>query len=320
MDTLTTIEAWTSYWRTGRGASCLHGADIEVSLDKTWNELIDDFPNGARLLDLATGNGAAARLCAARARFRNIHLKIDAVDAAAIDPPKVVADPTGLLADINFHGGVHLEALPFAGASFDGIVSQFGFEYADEDLAVAEVARVAAPGARLRFVMHASDGAVSRDIGLRLERLRAVLSDRGPVTLIRTLARALDTGDAATIARESAHLPRALELTRLLAKDPPSDDAALFYASEFLHSWSLRKRYRASDLRRSIEEGWQNADGVATRQSEMLRVARTREGIATLSKKFAASGFVVAEARELREGGRGVQIAWLFTARRQRPG
>jgi SAM-dependent methyltransferase len=248
---------------------------------------------------------------------RQIGLRIDAVDAAAIDPAKV-ADPARLAADIRFHGGVRLEALPFAVASFDAIVSQFGFEYADEDQAVAEVARVAAPGARLSFVMHAQDGGVSRDISRRLDRLRAVLHERGPVTLVRTLARALEAGDSATVARESVHLRDAANVTRDLAKDPPADDAALFYASEFLRSWSLRERYKASDLRRSIEEGWANADGVATRQDEMLRVARTRDGVIALAAKFASQGFSTTQQHELHDQRRGVQFAWLWTAQKTR--
>jgi hypothetical protein len=181
------------------------------------------------------------------------------------------------------------------------------------------VARVAAPGAQLRFVIHAQDGAVSRDITRRLDRLRAVLDERGPVTLIRTLVRALEAGDGATVARESVHLPYAAELTRDLAKDPPADDAALFYASEFVRSWSLRERYKITDLRRSIEDGWANADGVATRQEEMLRVARTHDDVATLAAKFALRGFSVTQQQELKDHRRGVQFAWLLTAHKALP-
>jgi Methyltransferase domain len=308
--------AWTAYWQTGRGASCLQGADLELDFGTVWHGLVDELPNGARLLDLATGNGVVARLCAARSRMRGVELLIDAVDAAAIEPSKV-ADPANLTAAIRFGGGVRIEDLPFPDATFDAIVSQFGFEYADEDRAVAEVARVAAPQARLKFVIHAQDGVVSRDIARRLDRLRAVLDERGPLTLVRTLVRALEAGSGEALARESAHLQAAVALTRELARDPPADDAALFYAVEFLRCWSLRERYRRVDLRRSIEDGWANADGVATREADLLRVAHSRDDIAALGAKFEQRGFAAFQAQPLNDERRGAQIAWLVSARRQ---
>jgi SAM-dependent methyltransferase len=314
-DATRSIDAWTGYWRTGIGASCFEGPDIEVRLATIWDEFVDGLPDAARLLDLATGNGTVARICAARARLRKIRLRIDAVDAARIDPPKFAADPARLFTDIRFQGEVRLEALPFAGASVDAAVSQFGFEYADEEAAVVEVSRVLAPGGRLRLVMHARDGAVSRDIGGRLDRLRAVLDERGPVALVRSLVRALEAGDVAAVARESTHLGAAAELVRKLAYQAPRDDAAVFYSSEFLRSWERRDRYRVADLRRSVEDGWANAAGVAARQEQMLRAARTLDDVRALAGRFATAGLLVDPPQEIRDERRGVQIAWLVTAR-----
>lgn len=319
VDNAQSIDAWTAYWRSGRGASCFDGSDMELRLTQVWGDFTDGLPDGARLLDLATGNGTVARICAARGRARKIGLQIEGVDAAQIDPPKYTADPGQLFRDICFRGEVRLESLPFPDGAFDGVVSQFGFEYADEKPAVAEAARVLAPDGRLRLVMHARDGGVSLDIRQRLDRLRAVLHERGPVTLVRTLVRALDAGDTATVARESAHLQAAAALVRELAERPPRDDAALFYASEFLRSWALRDRYRLSDLRGSVEGGWANADGVAARQEEMLRVARSFADMQALAQRLASAGLVVAEAEPIRDERRAVQIAWLLSAHKPSP-
>jgi SAM-dependent methyltransferase len=315
-DSAQSIKSWTLFWRSGSGASCFESADTEVRLTQVWDEFVDKLPDGARLLDLATGNGTVARCCAARARGRNVRLRIEAVDAAEIDPPSYVADPAQLFREVRFRGGVRLEALPFPDGAFDGIVSQFGFEYADEDQATAEAVRNLAPGGRLRLIMHARDGAVSRDIGKRLKRLQSVLAENGPVTLVLTMARAADTGDVATLERKSAHLAAATELARRLADRPPPDDAALFYSREFLKLWSRRERYWASDLRRSVEEGWTNANGVAIRQEQMLRVARSAEDMARIGARFAAADLILDGAREIRDDRRGVQIAWMMDARK----
>jgi ubiquinone/menaquinone biosynthesis C-methylase UbiE len=317
-DSAQAIDAWTAYWRSGRAASCFEGCDTEVRLTQMWNEFADALADGARLLDLATGNGTVVRTCVARARRRNIRLHIEAVDAAEIDPQRHVGDAEQLFRDVHFRGRIRLEALPFGDAAFDAVVSQFGFEYANEEQAAAEAARVLAPGGGLRFIMHARDGAVSRDIGVRLERLRRVLAEDGPVELVLALARAAEAGDAATLTRKSARVPAAIELVRQLADHPPPDDAALFYSREFVQLWDRRARYWPSELRRSLEGGWSNANGVAIRQAELLRVARSADDMARVGAQLAADGLIVDATREIRHDRRAVQIAWMIDAHKPR--
>jgi len=314
-DNVQAIDSWTAYWRTGSGASCFVGSETEVHLTQVWNGFVDELADGARLLDLATGNGTVVRSCAARARVRNIRLHIEAVDAAEIDPPRHVADPEQFFRDVHFRGGIRLETLPFPDGTFDGVVSQFGFEYADEEQAAAEAVRVLAPGGRLRLIIHARDGAVSRDISTRLERLHSVLAENGPVSLVLTLARAAEAGDVATVSRRSSHLAAAIELSRRLADRPPPDDAALFYSREFLQLWARRERYLPSALRRSVEEGWANVSGVALRQEQLLRAARSAEDMARIGARFAAADLVLDAAREIHDR-RGVQIAWMLDSRK----
>jgi ubiquinone/menaquinone biosynthesis C-methylase UbiE len=310
------IDAWSAYWRSGQVTSCCGGSGSEHLLTRTWHEFTDAFADGARLLDLATGNGTVAATCAARMRMRGARLQIDAVDAARIDPARHVADPDGHLSAIRFHGGVTLEALPFADASFDALVSQFGFEYADPERAAVEAVRVLAPGGRLRFCIHATDGAVSSDIERRLERLRSVLAADGAVTLLLELARAAEARNRSKLGELTPRLSAAMQSVQRLRERPPADDAALFYAGEFLQLWEKRNRFDPSDLRRSFEDGWNNARGVALRQQEMLRVACSEAQIAALADRFRAMGMNVDAPRELRDDVRGIRVAWLLDARK----
>jgi SAM-dependent methyltransferase len=304
-------DAWSAYWRTGALSSCVQGA-LEVRFAEIWSAFTDELRDGARLLDLATGNGAAARACAARARQRGVTLHVEGVDAAAIKP-NAVRDAAG--GDIVFKAGVRLEQLPYPDAAFDAVISQFGFEYADETPAAAEAARVLAPAGRLRFVMHARDGAVHADIERRVRRLRAALAEDGPAGLARTLAKAASTGDAATVQRASAHLPKAIEDFRALAANASRDDAAIFYVSAFLRDWAERDRFRPGDLHRAIEAGWRTASGVAARQEQLLHAARSAEDIQALAARFEKLGLQVSPAQPIVEDGRG-QTAWLLDATR----
>jgi hypothetical protein len=114
---------------------------------------------GACILDLCTGNGAAALLAAGDGRAA----RIVAVDQADIDPPAFVSRHADLYARIEFKGGTDVEALPFPDGGFDAVVSQYGIEYSDLSRSLPGAVRMIAPGGRLRFVVHAADGVVARD-------------------------------------------------------------------------------------------------------------------------------------------------------------
>ena len=305
------IESWTEYWRTGASVSCVASPEMEAQLTILWDEFVDGLADGSRILDLATGNGVVALNCKSRARDRKIVLHVDAVDAADINPKNCVKNPRQLFRQVNFFSGIQIENLPFADHCFSGVVSQFGFEYADEGQAVAEISRVLAPGGQLRLIIHAQDGAVSQDIGKLLERLRSVLAENGPVSLVRALVHAAEAGDSKTLSRKSKHIPAAIKLTRSLADNPLPNDSALFYSAEFLDLWARRSRYRPEDLRRSIEQGWFNASGTAVRQAQMLRAARSEEDIGRISKRFETTGLTIDSVSPVLDYRRNIQNAWM---------
>jgi SAM-dependent methyltransferase len=306
-------DPWTAYWQTGAGSSCFEDSESELHLTRLWDEHVDAMPDKARMLDLATGNGTVAQICAARARARRIHLDIDAIDAAEIDPPACLPDPEQLLSRIDFHGKTRLEALPFRDGTFTSVVSQFGFEYACETRAAAEAARVLAPGGRLLLVIHAKVGAVAHDIDLRLARMHSVLAENGPVSLALELARAYEAGDVSTLNSKSKHLPAAVELIKNFRDRPLPDDSALFYSGEFLMLWAHRKRYKPTDLRRSIEGGWANINDMAIRQEQMIDAVRSEEDMERLHQRFRTFGLSPDKAAKVHDKHK-VQIAWRLDA------
>jgi ubiquinone/menaquinone biosynthesis C-methylase UbiE len=282
-------------------------------LTRLWDEHVEALPDNVRMLDLATGNGAVARICATRAAERRRNLEIDAIDAAEIDPLACMQDTDRLFGRIRFHGKTRIEALPFRDRTFLSVVSQFGFEYACETRAAAEVARVMAPGGRLRLVIHAKSGAVTRDIGWRLARMHSVLVENGPVSLVLELVRAYEAGDDRTINSKSQHLPASLELIKRFRSAPLPDDSALYYSYESLLLWAHRKRYRPADLRCSIEHAWTNINDMAVRQEQMLGAARSREDMERLHQLLTSFGLSPDAVTEVLDR-QNVQVAWRLDA------
>ena len=119
-------EAWSSYWSSGRLHSCASGDQDNYggAIAQFWRTFLERLPPPARLLDLATGNGPLPRLVW---ELHKDAADIDAVDLAEVAP---AWHSPSLHRGVRFHRSVRLEALPFADASFDGAMSQFGFEYA----------------------------------------------------------------------------------------------------------------------------------------------------------------------------------------------
>lgn len=161
---MTDAAIWNRYWHYDRIASCFDGAgaaNYDERIADGWRSFFRGLPDGARILDLCTGNGAAALIAAEIGRARGGGFAIHAVDQAAIDPPAYVTRHAEDLAAIAFHGGTRVEALPFADGSFDAAISQYGIEYSDLERSLPEAMRVLAPGGRLRLVVHAAEGEVA---------------------------------------------------------------------------------------------------------------------------------------------------------------
>ena len=161
---MTDAAIWNRYWHYDRIASCFDGAgasNYDDSVAAGWRAFFAGLPAGARILDLCTGNGAAALIAAEVGRRQAKGFAIHAVDRADIDPLAYVTRHGDLYARIAFRGGVEVEALPFADASFDAAISQYGVEYSDLARSVPELLRVLAPGGRIRLVVHAAEGVVA---------------------------------------------------------------------------------------------------------------------------------------------------------------
>jgi SAM-dependent methyltransferase len=297
MRTTDSIDAWTAYWQFNALDSRSVRPVLDRQLEPVWNEITDLLPDGARILDLATGNGSVALSCAQRSRTRRNHLRIDAVDAAEIRPPAQTPEPGGHTPIVRFHDRTWLERLPFDNGQFDGVLSQFGFEYADEEKAVAEANRVLSPGGRMRLILHARNGAVWRDIHARNSRLESVLAEDGVLSLVLQLVRAQQQRDLPLFNNKLKRLADAAIAAKNLAVESPADDSAMFYSKEFLYVWMHRRKYAIDDLMTSLVAGWNQAKGTANRYGQMLRVAKTAEDIRQLCERFTAAGLSIDSVR-----------------------
>jgi len=295
-------DRWADYWAGsgGRSGGCLPNAagGARAALDRLWRDFARDLPAKARLLDLATGDGAVPRTIRAARR----DLVLTGVDSAPALPPA----PAG----IRLQAGVAMERLPFADAAFDAVTSQFGIEYGDVARIAAEAARVLKVGGRLRAAVHHAAGAI---VGHNLGRRDALGWAVGESGL-------LDRGRRLAAARAAAALPTprsfraAIEQAR--TSFPGQTAAAEFAAAvaDTLDMGASRPPRETLEVLATLE-----ARGRAeiARLDALAKAARDEEGIGRLADALGAAGLAVSPPRPLAESpsGGGV-IAWVVDAAR----
>lgn len=178
--------AWTIYWAENRLQSCV-AADGDIdqrTLNSIWQEFAVSLDANAKVLDLATGNGAVpVALISAQA-----NLQIDAVDQAAINPNQFVKGH-GELEAVNFHSETDINALEFHTNSFDAITSQFGIEYAGLFEASPNVIDLLKSKGRMSFLIHHADSAIINSSRAKLLEMEQLLNKHGIVETLMEMLR-----------------------------------------------------------------------------------------------------------------------------------
>ena len=204
-------DAWSRYWAQGAPHSCVgsYGDSYGGAIAEFWSDVFRTLPSAARVLDVATGNGALPRLLLKDCPSANV--SCDAVDIASIAPTWLSAASPVDRGRVHFQGQVDAGLLPFSDSSFDLVISQYGFEYTDVERTLPEVLRVLARAGSIALVLHHSGGRPVTLAGVELAHLDWLMKLGGlfdgaaallePMALASTAqGRALLDGDPRAIA------------------------------------------------------------------------------------------------------------------------
>lgn len=153
---------WDLYWAHGFLTSCANAfpGNYEGRIRELWEDFFARLPAGARILDVATGNGAIALLAAEYSLANDARFETHGIDSARIDPASAWTGEPEVLAAVNFHGQTSAEQTGFPDGHFQAVTGQYALEYTDIGPTLAELARVMAPGASGRFLLHHPDSIV----------------------------------------------------------------------------------------------------------------------------------------------------------------
>ena len=298
------LEHWESYYRSGHLVSCPVGPEAGYTLElrEAWVEFFSPLADGARVVDIATGNGAVALLAKDAAAALRRCFEIHGVDLAQIDPPRHVSNGRSLFGDIRFHAGVAAESLPFEAGSVDALGGQYALEYTDIPRTLAEAFRVIKPGGRCQFILHHRDSIIVENARESLAHTAYVLEE---TKILRKYRRFCELErDAPARAKGAWRDLRALGdqlRNRIAASGNP---LVLDYVND-----SLR---RMVEQRRSLSHG-QMMGAIGTVEQELRSSARRLQGLvgaaqsgqdmSAIERELEAAGFTGAQRCPQLHGG-----------------
>lgn len=318
---------WDRYWQADRLTACLADpatGNYEPAIREAWEQFFAGLADGVRLLDIGTGNGAVAIIAFEAAARGGKHFDIHGVDRADIDPARFThAAP----AAIRFHGRTPVESLPFPAAHFDAITGQYALEYTDIERSLKELNRVAKPGARLRFVLHAEgarpvsaakagldDIIYAMDTLRILDQARALM--RGAFAFERAERRDAGLETEARAAREN-YLVSARTLDERYSR---STDKGLLeeILGSVRYAWDHRREFTLDYILAGMDAIETEARAYRARLENMCAVALTRAGAEELCRDLSAAGFENVSLSEFRTRNREDFWGWQLTARQGR--
>lgn len=307
------MEQWETYYRGGVIATCPTGADggYDLEVRDAWVEFFSVLSEGARILDVGTGNGVVALIAAETAAARRLNWEIHATDLAQIDPRRDVPDGERRFAGIVFHAGVPTERLPFEGESFDAVSGHYALEYTETGAALAEIRRVLKPGGDAQFIVHSTDSMLVQSARRSLREAELVLVETKAyrrlhrlVTMEQVTPAAIQS--ATTELRAAIHIiKQALEHTRQ-AGDGRVLSVALDAMQKLLaartqmnpHAVGLEVDRAEAELRASVR-----------RLKDLIEHACTTEAMGRIEKQAAAAGFSLIERMPLFHAGSNL-VGW----------
>ena len=304
------LEHWENYYRTGALATCpvTPGSGYTLELHDVWKSFFSSLPDGARILDIGTGNGAIALIAKETAGALGRNYEIQGADLAQIDPARDVPDGARLFEGIEFHARVPMEQLPFATGFFDAVSGQYALEYAEVGAALGEIARVLKGGGRAQFIVHHADSVIVQNARESLAHADLVLNES---KILRKLRRFLESERRSHAAARS-NWDALLEAANQVKAAAGTAKSALILsvtADAVQKLLNARQQLTPPALERHIDHVEADIRASVRRMDDLVRVARSAQDIDGIKAAAVSLGFADGEAHEQRHGGHNL-VGW----------
>ena len=194
-------DEWAQFWRHGSVTTFERrgNPNYDGEIREFWERQFATLAEGARIVDLATGNGAVALLAAEYSATHSRNFRVEALDRAPIQPLKDLENAEAAskwLGNVRFRGGAPNENTGLADKCADMVTSQYGFEYGHPAESARETMRILKPGGRIALVTHHANSVVVREAREGLEQHQLCLQHEQLLTRARKVVDAMATAQS----------------------------------------------------------------------------------------------------------------------------
>ena len=305
--------SWTRYWQSGFQDTCFF-ADQTFAVDQFWHDLFTKLDHSSRIVDLATGNGSVALKAARYAREQKQDFEISGVDYASICPAKFSGVDADLLTSIQFISDTDIASLPFETSSTNCVTSQYGFEYAQMEEALAEATRILVAGGYAQFLIHAEGGAVHEASGARLRRAQFLLQKGQVVMLLNDLAKAVLAGSASRRHKVQQRIEGKVASLQRKFTEAPRDDLIWQVSRESLEILAVTSQVPGRDIAARIAFIRAEVMAYVQRLHAMRRAALNATAMDRLCQRAKMLGWETATYAPFLVDGD--HVGWAFFARK----
>ncbi len=311
---------WDTYWRDNRIYSAGPDADADVAaaLERKWIDAAAALPDGARVLDLACGNGFVALTVARAAKNAGKAITLDGIDAADIDPRRYLTSDADLLGAIAFRGRTRMEQLPFEAGSFDAVFSNFGIEFGDLAKSTAEVGRVLKPGGITTMLAMASRTPLVEQLDRKARQSRHILTKTKIFDVAIAVAQAISVYESTGEGREPRqYLQRfSAEVQSVMAKVSDADAGSAIAVTATLQTiLTERKNVDIASQVDAISTLKSRLTEHAARSEAIVRSALGEASLTGLGRRLNEAGVRDVDTGPLAVGAQGT-VAWQISAKK----
>lgn len=293
MKTYSTDRAWSNYWEIGFESTFTRHEESPFfqMLGEEWREIFRSQKVAANVVDMGAGNGILSNLAAIISTDESKKLTITAIDYADIETNSPVLKNHD---SIKIKSHTKIEETGLDTASADLVVSQYGFEYADSDLACKELARILKPGGKFHAIVHHKQSEVTKSCASAHMQIglcyRSKVADyaRKLLTRLRKLEKS-NRDPHLDVSAQDLRLELNKRAERALQHADKFPDQA--YVNEYLHDCTALFGDKATKLTfkqklNVLDNVEENAKNYQLRMEAMLKASLDKEAVDKLVEEL----------------------------------
>lgn len=317
---------WGNYWQGRAGNSAgeaLVGVGIEhnAKLAEFWTGCFEGLNKDSKILDMACGAGSVLRHANANG-FTNLS-GVDISGDAITAMKRIFPNAEGIVAPVDDTG--------CTGASYDLVLSQFGFEYAGSNrhvlAAAREMARLVADKGQFIALCHIKDGGIEQEVSGHLRDIKD-MTKPGFITAAKALFIALDAAEKSpSLATKAAYEKATHNLANPRDKLAAWLDAGHSERSEIhklgqhLYSGTIdlftrRKAFSLTDIIGWLDGMQAEIDAYRGRMQSMKQSALSEKNTRNVLSVFKQAGYSIEKPEQLFLARDTQPAAWILRAKR----